>query len=285
MGRAGQSGVSALTGYWWCSPRGSMVWNDHRRFDLSVRTIDAPGNDLLSWTVSDLTHRHREPELMDQPGLDPRLHAQALRGLRRVNLLSGAAGSLWGRIRPLTVESRTEPLKVLDVACGSGDLAIALARKAEKQGLAMEIAACDFNETALAVAKRAAGRAKVAVRFFQADVLSEPLPHGFDVVCCSLFLHHLEEDQAIGLLRSMGQTAGRMLLVSDLKRSRLGYLLAWGGIRVLSRSRICHVDGPLSVQGAFTAAEAKELAHQAGLEGARIENQWPQRYLLTWSRP
>lgn len=221
---------------------------------------------------------------MDQPGLDPRLHAQALRGLRRVNLLSGTAGSLWRRIRPLAIQSQTRPLRVLDVACGGGDLAIALAGKADKEGLAVEVAACDFSETALTVARRSAEGAKVAARFFQADVLNDPLPVGFDVVCCSLFLHHLEEDQAIGLLHSMGQAAGRMLLVSDLKRSRLGYLLAWGGIRLLSRSRICHVDGPLSVQGAFTVPEAQELADQAGLEGARIENQWPQRYLLSWSR-
>jgi len=221
---------------------------------------------------------------MDQPGLDPRLHAQALRGLRRVNLLSGTAGCLWRRIRPLAIESRPTPLRVLDVACGGGDTAIALAQKAQREKLPVEVTGCDCSETALTLARRSAEVARLPVTFFQADVLSEPLPEGFDVVCCSLFLHHLEEAQAIELLRAMHQAAGRMLLVSDLKRSRLGYLLAWGGIRVLSRSRICHVDGPLSVQGAFTVAEAQELARLAGLQGTQIENQWPQRFLLSWNR-
>lgn len=253
------------------------------------RFSKALGTNLLPWTATQLTHRRREPELMDQPGLDPVLHAQALRGLRRVNWLSGTAGSLWRRMRPLAEAvrlsgARSEPLRVLDVACGGGDTAIALARKAQREKLPVEVTACDFSETALELARRSAEATRLPVTFFQADALNQPLPEGFDVVCCSLFLHHLEEDQAVTLLRAMHQAAGRMLLVSDLKRSRLGYVMAWGGIRVLSRSHICHVDGPLSVQGAFTSAEAKSLAQQAGLEGAQVVNQWPQRFLLAWTR-
>jgi hypothetical protein len=32
-------------------------------------------------------------------------------------------------------------------------------------------------------------------------------------------------------------------------------------------------------------AEAKALAEAAGLRGATIRKSWPQRYLLTWSKP
>ena len=35
-----------------------------------------------------LAQRHREPELMDDPNLDPALHHQALVGLRRVHSIS-----------------------------------------------------------------------------------------------------------------------------------------------------------------------------------------------------
>ena len=82
----------------------------------------------------------------------------------------------------------------------------------------------------------------------------------------------------------MGQAAKQLLLVNDLVRSRLGYLLAFAGTRLLSRSQMVHVDGPLSVRGAFKPAEALALALKAGLAGATVSWRWPFRYLLTWSR-
>ena len=41
-----------------------------------------------------LQRRDRQPEVMDQPGLDPGEHARALAGLRLINGISGLAGSL-----------------------------------------------------------------------------------------------------------------------------------------------------------------------------------------------
>jgi hypothetical protein len=122
------------------------------------------------------------------------------------------------------------------------------------------------------------------VRFFQADVLREPLPSGYDAVISSLFLHHLTEEQAVALLRRMG-AAGKSVLVNDLVRSRTGYLLAWLGTRLLSRSEVVHFDGPRSVEGAFTPNEARRLAEAAGLSGAVVQRRWPCRYLLSWHRP
>jgi len=117
------------------------------------------------------------------------------------------------------------------------------------------------------------------------DALNDDLPAGFDIITCSLFLHHLDEPDAERLLRKLGTAAGRLVLVNDLARSRRGYLLAWAGTRILSRSPIVHVDGPLSVEGAFTPVEALDLAQRAGLSGATVRRRWPFRYLLRWSRP
>jgi hypothetical protein len=55
------------------------------------------------------------------------------------------------------------------------------------------------------------------------------------------------------------------------------------GCHLLSGSRVVHVDGPISVAGAFTPGEALSLAEQAGLQGATLTRHWPQRYLLTWN--
>ncbi len=115
------------------------------------------------------------------------------------------------------------------------------------------------------------------------DVTRAPLPRGYDLVVSNLFLHHLTLDEAVAFLSSMAR-AGRMILVQDLVRSLMGYGLAWSTLRLISRSHVAHVDGPRSVQAAFRIPEVATMAGAAGLEGARVERCWPQRFLLTWRR-
>lgn len=220
---------------------------------------------------------------MDQPGLDIALHRQALRGLQRINWLSRSASILWPPIRNLATTDR--PCRVLDVASGGGDVVLSLARRCRAQRLNVEFTGVDISATAVEHARRNANSSGESVAFEQLDVFHDPLPQGYDIVMCSLFLHHLSREQATELLRKMAAVAGRLVLVNDLRRTRLGYALAWWGGRLLTRSPIVHVDGPMSVAAAFTCQEARQIAEDAGLADANIVRRWPQRFLLSWSKP
>lgn len=228
--------------------------------------------------------RRLQPEIMDQPGLAEQEHIAALRGLARINWWSGSARLLWPPIRDLARENPSRPLRVLDVATGGGDVPIRLWRRARQAGLPIQVDGCDRSSTAVGHATRNAEHRRADVRFFPLDALNEPLPSGFDVVVSSLFLHHLTEEQAVELLRRTGEAANRLVLINDLARSRAGYALAYAGTRLLSRSWVAHVDGPRSVEAAFTPAEALALAQRAGLTGATVARRWPCRFLLTWRR-
>ena len=120
-----------------------------------------------------------------------------------------------------------------------------------------------------------------AVNAFAHDVIRDPLPGGFDVATCSLFFHHLSDDDAVTVLGRM-KAAATVVLVNDLSRSRLGFAAAWVGCRVLTRSRVVRFDGPASVRSAFTPSEALALSERAGLRGAAVARRWPFRFLLTW---
>ena len=139
-----------------------------------------------------LFHRHLEPELMDDPALAAPAHAAALRGLARLNRWSGSPDILWPAIRNLCRENHGRPVRLLDIATGSGDVPIQLCLKARREGLALDIEACDRSDTALDIARQHAHDANAAVRFFSHDVLAQPLPGGYDAITSSLFIHHLE---------------------------------------------------------------------------------------------
>ena len=96
---------------------------------------------------------------------------------------------------------------------------------------------------------------------------------GFTPSAVSQQVKRLERQTGVPLLERVGR--GVML-------TRHGRHLVEEGSRLLTRSPIVHVDGPLSVRAAFTVAEARQLAERAGLSGATIRRHWPQRFLLSW---
>jgi 2-polyprenyl-3-methyl-5-hydroxy-6-metoxy-1,4-benzoquinol methylase len=221
---------------------------------------------------------------MDQPGLDQQQHRQALVALERINRLSLSAGIFWPAVTRLAHRLHGRPCRILDLATGGGDILRDLWRRGRKYGIELSLSGCDISPVALEYAEQQAKVAQTEVRFFQCDVLNGDIPGEYDAVITSLFLHHLEEEQAIAVLRRMANASRHLLLVNDLERGVLGFLLAWFGSHLLTRSPIVHFDGPRSVEGAFTMNEALALAHRAGLTSATIGRRWPFRYLLTWNR-
>lgn len=238
---------------------------------------------------------------MDDPALDPQRHHAALDGLARLNRISHSADLVWRAIHDLAPRvdrrdndddragnsdaSPAAPLRVLDVATGGGDVPIALHRLARRDGRAVSLAACDISDVALEHARRAADADGAPIDLFAHDAVRDPLPDGYDVVTCSLFLHHLEHDDAITLLGRMRDAARRRVVVNDLQRSRLNLTLVWLGSRLVSRCDVVHVDGPRSVRAALTIDEARRYAAEAGLPDARVAASFPCRYLMTWDRP
>jgi hypothetical protein len=240
-----------------------------------------PERFAMAW----LSQRLCQPELMEQPDLDPTGHRLALRGLSRVNWFSHSAGILWPPLRDLARELHPRPVRVLDLATGAGDLPVRLWRHARREGLNLELAGCDVSAVAIDHARTSANRAGAPVDFFVHDVMQGPLLTGPDVVMASLFLHHQPGDAgAVALLRRMAQTADKLVLVNDLVRHPVHLVLAHVATRLLTTSPVVHYDGPCSVAAGFTLPEVRRLAEQAGLHKATIARRWPFRFLLTWRR-
>ncbi len=232
------------------------------------------------------THtRQIEPEIMDRPDLDGAQHEDALRGLERLNMASLSPSIVWPAI---AASARAQPerrLRVLDIATGGGDIAAAIAARAAKSGLAMDIHGCDISEAAVSYATARAARRNAPVEFFQHDAVADGVPAGYDVVMCSLFLHHLESDDARGLIASMASAAGSCVVINDLERSAVGLATAYLACYTLSRSPVVHHDGVRSVSAGFTLGEARGLAENAGLTGATLSRHWPFRWRLIWRPP
>jgi len=231
-------------------------------------------------TLPCLVQRHFRPELMDQIETPRAEHERALHGLRRLNFASGVAGQLWRQITSHCGVTSGRRLRVLDVACGGGDVAANIWKRAQRQGIAVDIVGIDRSPTACEQASKLGRAAGASMKVICTDAVQSPLPSGFDVVMSSLFLHHLSRPDAVMLLAKMGD-AGRLLVVSDLRRSAIGYVVAHAACRLVTRSPVVHYDGPQSVANAFSISEVSELCDEAGLSTAIVRRAWPWRLMIT----
>jgi 2-polyprenyl-3-methyl-5-hydroxy-6-metoxy-1,4-benzoquinol methylase len=227
-----------------------------------------------------ILRRRMVPEIMDQPDLAPERHHHALGGLARVNAVSRADRTLPRALAKFQDETKSPSLRILDVATGAGDVPVKLAKAGESRR--WSLSGCDISPVAIEHAERRAKAAGASVDFFPHNVLTTPLPTGYDVILASLFLHHLTEDEAVALFCSVKGASPRLLLVHDLDRSVLGLLAAGVVTRLLTTSSVVHIDGPRSVRAAYTPGEAVALAARGGLPGATVRRTWPFRWLLAW---
>lgn len=245
-------------------------------YQMSDRGMDERSSMLT--TPATTRSRSLVPELMDDPGLDASEHDAALQGLARLNRVSGIHATVW---RAVTEMAGNAPCTLVDVAAGSGDLIVTLGRRARARGVPMALTACDISPVACDSIKSRADAAGLAVSVERVDALNGTI-EAHDFAMCHLFLHHLESDAIVTLLRRLRQIARRGIVITDLTRTRMGYALAWAASRGLTRSRVVHVDALLSVRAALTPTELRSLAAQAGLDDARVRRIWPERMLLTW---
>jgi ubiquinone/menaquinone biosynthesis C-methylase UbiE len=224
-------------------------------------------------------------ELMDEPDQDRGDLAVALHDLRGVNRWLGGWRVLRHCMASLLRRLPPGSYRVLDIGTGSGDLPLRLARWARKRGVRLQILATDAHLGTLEFARgHTAGEPDVEVGW--ADALALPFAdQAFDFVTCSTTLHHFEGEETLWVLREMDRVARYGVVVNDLSRS----LPAWLGARLLAatvwrRSRLTRHDGPLSVRKAFTPAELRRVAREAGLEGARVRAHLPFRLSLVVDR-
>jgi ubiquinone/menaquinone biosynthesis C-methylase UbiE len=132
----------------------------------------------------------------------------------------------------------------------------------------------------LAIARRATA-ADPALSFVRGDGGALPFADGaFDVVTCTLALHHFEPDGARALLRELRRVARLSPVVCDLRRSPVAFAATWLWSRT-SRNRLTRHDAPLSVRRAYTPGEALALARDAGWRAPRVRREPFFRMTLT----
>lgn len=205
-----------------------------------------------------------DPELMDNTGIAPDIVRNNLNDLRRVNSFLGGVKLTIEGLEHLTADFEPgDEIAMLDVATGAVDIPKQLLPWAQERGLIPRIVATDINPESLAIA---AENVPPEIQLAVADGRNLPFPDkSFDIVLCSLALHHLDPDDAVQMLSEMNRIARHGVVVNDLVRCWHGYMGAWLFSRMLTPpGSLGRHDAPCSVRRAYTRREMVNMAKEAG---------------------
>ena len=213
----------------------------------------------------DLARRSGEREWLDDADPPVAELAVVLRDLARLNgLMLGRALILRWLARALRRVPRDEPVTLLDIGCGYGDLLRAIRRWARRRGREIGLCGIDLNGATVAIA-RAATPADDRIEYRVANGLALAPAQGADFIVSSLLAHHLSNAEIERFLRAIEGGARRGWLVCDLVRHRLPYHaigVAGGLLRV---HPVVVSDGRLSVARALTRGEWRARLAAAGM--------------------
>lgn len=215
--------------------------------------------------------RSDQSELMDEDVQDADELAGNFRDIQRVNGLLGGTAIVLRHLPSLIASLPAgQCVTILDLATGSADIPVAIARWAKRRNQAVSIVGSDHSEAILDLASaQCAVFPEISLERY--DARSVPLPDGHvDIVLCSLSLHHFSPTDAIQVLREMHRLGRSGFIVNDLRRGRLGYAAAWIASRATTRNRLTRNDAPLSVRRAYTTSELDAMLNRAGVDGATI---------------
>lgn len=205
-----------------------------------------------------LRTRSASLELLDAEHLDTRELAVNLREMAMLNRLPGGTGASVRAVERLLGDQNEAT--VVDVGTGSGDFVRRLRRRRH-----VEVIAVDLRSEVLEVAARnLAGISSVTL--VQADVAALPLAdREVDIAHASMLLHHLDPDQAVAAFVEMRRVSRLGVVINDLRRGPVPFVLIAAAVLGLSRGTYTRHDGVLSARRAYTPAELDTLAARAGL--------------------
>jgi hypothetical protein len=224
-----------------------------------------------------LACRHRTDEWMDAPNADPTQLRKSLAFIRRVNKLFRYTRATLGHLERFSRGwKRGDEIRILDVATGSADVPRAILRWADRRGFMVRVVGADLHAGTIMEAEGAHDPRLTLVR---ADALNLPFEdRSFDYVMTSMFLHHLDEDQIVAVLREMDRVSRRGIIAADLLRRRRAYF--WISLFTLLANPMVRHDARVSVAGALSREEVMTLRDRAGIGFASYHVHFGHRFVL-----
>lgn len=225
------------------------------------------------------SQRSYESELLDAPNIPKELLFKNLRELDIVNRTLGGHAITLSGIKKL-VTDRNKTYHIIDIGCGGGDAMKQIALWARSKNYKVRLTGVDMNADCIDFMRTACKDFPEidGIVMDYRDYLKTNAE--VDIVHCSLFCHHLKDDELIELFQLMNKYARIGFVINDLQRHWFAYHSIKFLTRLLYGSSLVKNDAPLSVLRGFRKSELNGLLLKAGTNNFSVRWKWAFRYLI-----
>lgn len=222
-------------------------------------------------------HRNTDPELMDDPTIDPLILDQAVADINKVNTLLGGFKFTLNEVKQYI--HGDDLLRIVDFGCGDGAMLRYLACHLPQSNL--EFIGIDLSPRSIAQAIEKSKDDK-RLSFRESDITTiHPDDLQADILITTLTLHHFSDDQIVGLLKTFKKLTSTAIIINDLHRNRLAFQFFKWFSPIFRLHKISIHDGLISIASGFKSADFKQYAQEAGISNDRLKWKWSFRYIWT----
>ena len=251
-----------------------------RFLDERLRVSKELGGGFFLTELLDRLMRTSESEQMDDKKLPEIEKLELVKALDRQNEILHLYPRYVAMLLSLLDEAakdREPEAKVLELASGSGGLAIALAEEVQRKNLAVSVTGSDIIPIFIEEGNRLAAEKKLPLRFRQLNAydLSELTAGSFDLMVLSQSLHHFTPGQLAVMIAQSAKYTKTAFVGIDGYRS---ILLAGGVPLMASMQGIASfaLDGFTSARKFYSEPELEIIAEIAtGKKDHIVTSSWP----------
>ena len=226
----------------------------------------------------DTKYRSEAPEIMDDFSMKGEILRDALDKIASINqLLGGNAVTLQGVRKLLKNHDLNKEITIVDVGCGNGDMLRTLADYATKHQLRFKLTGIDANEFTITHARNLSSK-YLNINYKCCDIFETQKLENFDILLCTLTLHHFKDHQIITLLDELKGKIKIGFVINDLHRSAIAYRLFTAICYVFNLNDMSREDGLISILRGFKRKDLINYSTQLNLKNYSIQWKWAFRY-------
>ena len=204
---------------------------------------------------------------------------EALDKIAKINqLLGGNQLTLQGVQKLIYNIDKSQTITIVDIGCGNGDMLRKLADFGLQNNYNFNLIGIDANNFTINYAKKLSENYS-NIKYLCEDIFNADFSElKYDIVLCTLTLHHFEDDLIEDLLKVFYNNSKIGIVINDLHRNIISYRLFQVLCFVFGLNTMSKQDGLTSILRGFKKEELISFSKKMNFKNYTIQWKWAFRY-------